>query len=120
MSTFLIPLLAGTATGILSGFGVGGGSLLLVYMTVFAGVDQKLAQSINLLYFLPAALLALPSHIKNRYLYTPALLPAICTGLICAVPAAWLAVGMDAALLRKLFGLFLIVLALRELRSRPH
>ena len=120
MSTFWISLLVGAATGILSGFGVGGGSLLLVYMTVFAEVEQKLAQSINLLYFLPAALLALPSHIKNRYLYTPALLPAICTGLICAAPAARLAAGMDTALLRRLFGVFLIVLGLREISSHPH
>ena len=120
MSTFRIPLLAGAAAGVLSGFGVGGGSLLLVYMTAFAGVEQKLAQSINLLYFLPAALLALPSHIKNRYLYIPALLPAICTGLLCAIPAAQLAAGMDDVLLRRLFGVFLIVLGVREIFSRPH
>ena len=49
MSGWLIPLLAGAATGILSGFGVGGGSLLLIYMTSFAGVPQNLAQGINLL-----------------------------------------------------------------------
>ena len=43
MSGWLIPLLVGAATGVLSGFGVGGGTLLLVYMTVFAGLDQHLA-----------------------------------------------------------------------------
>ena len=66
MNEWLFPLLAGAVTGVLSGFGVGGGTLLLVYMTVFAGLDQHLAQGINLLYFLPAGLMALPAHLKKR------------------------------------------------------
>ena len=120
MSSFFIPFLAGAVTGVLSGFGVGGGTLLLVYMTAFAGLEQRLAQGINLLYFLPAALLALPAHIKHGYVHTPALFPAICTGLLCAAPAAWLATTMDVALLRKLFGVFLILIGLRELFSCRH
>ena len=81
LNEFWLPLLAGAVTGVLSGFGVGGGTLLLVYMTAFAGLEQQTAQGINLLYFLPAALLALPSHLKNGYLEKPALLPAIAAGL---------------------------------------
>ena len=65
MSEWVLPLAVGAATGVLSGFGVGGGTLLLVYMTAFAGVDQHLAQGINLLYFLPAGLMALPAHVKT-------------------------------------------------------
>ena len=59
-----ISLLAGAVTGVLSGFGIGGGTLLLIYMTAFAGVPQNLAQGVNLLYFLPTAATALPAHIK--------------------------------------------------------
>ena len=65
-----ISLLAGAVTGVLSGFGIGGGTLLLIYMTAFAGVPQNLAQGVNLLYFLPTAATALPAHIKNCLLYT--------------------------------------------------
>ena len=74
---WLLPLAVGAATGVLSGFGVGGGTLLLVYLTAVAGADQHLAQGINLLYFLPAGLLALPAHIKNGYVEKKALLPCI-------------------------------------------
>ena len=118
---WLIPLAVGTATGVLSGFGVGGGTLLLVYMTVFAGLDQRLAQGINLLYFLPAGLLALPAHIKNGYIEKKVLLPAIGAGLACAGLGAWAATAMDVALLRRLFGGFLILIGARELfgRERP-
>ena len=65
---WLIPALAGAVTGVLSGFGVGGGTLLLIYMTAFAGVPQNLAQGVNLLYFLPTAATALPAHVKNGYI----------------------------------------------------
>ncbi len=115
MSEWIIPLFVGAATGVLSGFGVGGGTLLLVYMTVFAGVDQHLAQGINLLYFLPAGLMALPTHIKNGYIEKSVLLPAIGGGLICAALGAWAATTIDVEMLRKCFGAFLIVIGLMEL-----
>ena len=55
MTDWLLPALAGFGTGILSAWGVGGGTLLLLLMTLFLGVDQTQAQGINLLYFLPTA-----------------------------------------------------------------
>lgn len=115
MRDFLIAVLAGAVTGVLSGFGVGGGSLLLIYMTSFAGVSQALAQGVNLLYFLPAAATALPAHFKNGYVEKGALLPAIGLGLACSALTAWAATALDVEVLRKCFGGFLIVIGLREL-----
>lgn len=115
MTDFLIAALAGAAAGVLSGFGVGGGSLLLIYMTGVKGVPQALAQGINLLYFLPTAATALPAHFKNGYVEKRALLPAIGLGLACSALAAWVAAGLDVEVLRKCFGGFLIVIGLREL-----
>jgi len=111
-------LLAGLLTGILSGFGVGGGTLLLVYMTLIAGLDQQLAQGINLLYFLPSGLMALPAHIKNGYIERKSLLPAIGAGLICAALAAWVATAVNTDLLRKCFGIFLILVGTWELLKK--
>ncbi len=118
MMDWLLPLAVGAATGVLSGFGVGGGTLLLVYMTAFAGLDQHLAQGINLLYFLPAGLMALPSHVKNGYIQKPVLLPAILAGLVCAALAAWWATALDVAMLRKVFGGFLVLIGVMELFRR--
>ena len=115
MTQWLLPLLVGAATGVLSGFGVGGGTLLLVYLTAFAGVEQRQAQGINLLYFLPAALLALSAHWKNGYIEKPALLPAAGAGLVCAALGAWGATALEVGVLRKCFGAFLIVIGLTEL-----
>ena len=120
----LLSFLAGAITGILSGFGVGGGTLLLVYMTAFAGLDQRLAQGINLLYFLPAAAAALPAHRKNGLLEKKVILPAILAGLCAAAGTALLANRLETHLLRKLFGVFLLYIGLRELfrkdKKTPH
>ena len=105
--SWLIALLAGAATGVLSAFGIGGGSLLLIYLTALAGI--------NLLYFLPAAAAALPAHHKNGLLEKKTILPAILAGLVTSALAAWFSNGLDTGILRKLFGLFLLYIGLREL-----
>lgn len=64
----MLPALAGFFTGILSAWGIGGGTLLLLVMSLFLGVDQITAQGINLLYFLPTAAMALVQHRKNGLL----------------------------------------------------
>ncbi len=124
MKSWILPFLAGAATGILSGFGVGGGTLLLVCMTAFLGVEQRQAQGTNLLYFLPAGLLALASHRKNGYLEKEALVPAVCAGLVCSALGAWAATGMETGLLRRCFGGFLLAIGIRELfggrKEREH
>lgn len=117
---WLLPFVMGAGTGILSGFGVGGGTLLLVILTAVMGMDQHLAQGINLLYFLPAAVLALPSHWRHGYIEKKVLLPAIATGLVCAGAAAWISTGLDTRILRKIFGLFLIVVGAAQLKRFKH
>lgn len=118
MTGWLVPLLAGAVTGVLSGYGVGGGSLLLVWMTAFAGVDQRLAQGINLLYFLPTAAAALPAHFKNGQVEKSALRPAILAGLAAAALGAWAASVIDVGLLKKCFGVFLLVIGVKLLAQK--
>lgn len=113
--SFIIALLAGLATGILSAFGIGGGTLLLLWMTLFAGVEQHTAQGINLLYFLPTAAIALPAHIKNGFIDKKTALPAIAAGLIGTGLAAWAATALDVQLLRRCFGGYLLLIGIREL-----
>ena len=77
----------------------------MIYMTLFAGLDQTLAQGINLLYFLPTAALALPAHIKNGFIEKTVLLPAILAGLASAALAAWIATGLAPSPFRRLSSL---------------
>lgn len=108
MTQWLLPALCGLFTGILSSWGIGGGTLLLLCMTLFFGVEQRTAQAINLLYFLPTAGVSLFAHRKNGYLDREALRAAAPLGTLCALAAAFLTTMTDSALLRKPFGLFLL------------
>ena len=106
----------GAACGVLSAFGVGGGSLLMVWMTAVLSLPPKDAQVMNLLYFLPTAGAALFLHAKNRLIDLRAVLPAALCGCAAAVGGAFLADCVDPGLLRKLFGAFLIAVGIAELR----
>ena len=111
MTAWLLPVLAGFCTGILSAWGVGGGTLLLLLMTLFLGVEQADAMAINLLYFLPTAGMGLLSHGKGGLLEKPVLRSAIPAGLIAAALAAWLSFSVDTELLRRPFGVYLLLAA---------
>ena len=106
---FSLPRLIGFGTGILSAWGVGGGTLLLLCMTLFLGVDQATAQGINLLYFLPTAGMGLIWHRKNGLLEKDVLRQAIPLGTVAAIAAAWIATSVDTAVFRKPFGVYLLL-----------
>jgi len=112
---FFLDIVAGAVTGILTGFGIGGGTLLILYLTMFRGTDQLAAQGINLLYFFPTAISALISHIKHRRIVWHAVLFAAGAGSLSTVAAALFASHLDTTLLRRIFGCFVIIIGVTEL-----
>ena len=121
MLSYISAIAAGLVCGVLSGFGIGGGSLLMVWLTAVLSMDQRTAQGVNLLYFLPAAVCSLFFHVKNKQIVWKAVLPAAIAGCLTAIPGALLAGRVDAQLLRKLFGGFLVLVGLSEifLKGKP-
>ena len=109
MTDWFLPFLCGLGAGIISAWGVGGGTLLLLVMTLFLGVDQKTAQGINLLFFLPTALSALICHFKNGYPDKPTLRSAIPIAVLAAAAGAWISTVIDPGLLRRPFGIYLLL-----------
>ena len=114
MLSFLTAVAAGLICGVLSGFGIGGGSLLMVWLTAALSMEQRTAQGVNLLYFLPTAVCSLIFHVKNKQIVWKAVIPAAIAGCLTAIPGALLAGTLDTALLRKLFGGFLVLVGLSE------
>ena len=108
MDNWAVTVLVGTALGFLTGLGVGGGSLLMVWLTAVLGMDAMTARSINLLFFLPTAVGALLCHAKNGYLDKPTLKSAIPAAVLAATAGAWLATAIDVELLRRPFGIYLL------------
>ena len=104
----LLDTLASAIIAILTGLGVGSGGLLVIYLTLYAGVPQLRAQGINLVFFLFCAGSSMLAHLSRRKLIAPLCILLIASGLPGALLGASLAAALPAALLRKLFGAFLI------------
>lgn len=118
MTAWLLPIIFGFATGVVSAFGVGGGTLLLLCMTLFLDVDTATAQTINLLYFLPTAAISLLFHKKNGYLNADVAKASIPFGILFAIIGAWIGAVADMDILHKLFGAFLVYAGISLLFSK--
>lgn len=111
----IFAVLAGLVTGVLSGMGVGGGTLLMIYLVSFAGVGQAQAQGTNLLYFLPCSAAALVTHVKNGFVDKNVVLPCIIAGVVTTLIASFAATALDTVLLKRIFGAFLVIVGVSEL-----
>ncbi|MCI9609856.1 MAG: sulfite exporter TauE/SafE family protein [Oscillibacter sp.] len=109
MTDWIIPFFCGLGASVVSAWGVGGGTLLLLVMTLFLGVDQRTAQGINLLFFLPTAASALVCHARGGYLDKPTLKAAVPAAVTAALMGAWISNAIDVELLRKPFGVYLLL-----------
>ena len=106
---------AALATGILSGWGIGGGSLLMVYMTAMMGQARLTAATVNLLYFIPTAGSSLVFHARGKQVAWNIFVPAVIAGLLTAVVAATWSRRADGTWLQKLFGVLLCYIGVTEL-----
>jgi uncharacterized membrane protein YfcA len=111
----VVNMLMGTVLGFLSGLGTGGGSLLILWLTMGVGTAQGEAQVMNLMFFIPSALVACLFRWKQGKLNIKKVVPAIIAGTISAALFAFWGQKMDTSLLKRLFGALLIFTGIREL-----
>lgn len=119
LNSFLFAVFVGTALGFLSGLGTGGGSLLILWLTLAQNVPQEEARVINLLFFVPSALIACLFRLKQGRLQMKKVLPAIVAGSISAALFAYLANQWDTQFLKKAFGILLLFTGVKELLYKP-
>lgn len=108
-------VIIGLLSGIAASMGFGGGFVLIIYLTVFADTNQITAQGVNLLFFLPVALVSLIIHQKNRLISWKTLLRLLPGGILGILLGAFIAAHIDVGFLQKLFGGLLIFVGCREL-----
>lgn len=113
MNIFLF-ILFGVLGGVLGGMGMGGGTLLIPLLTIFLSVEQKSAQGINLIAFLPMAIVALIIHFKNKMVSFKEILWIIIPGMIASISFSFIASSLNNQVLSFLFGIFLILIAVYE------
>ena len=114
----VLALAVGVLTGIISGFGIGGGTLLLLYLTAVAGMEQYLASGVNLLYFLCCAPTALVSHIRQKRVVWQAFAWCAAAGVVTSIAAAIAGPMLPTRLLRQLFGMLLLYVGCKEFFSK--
>lgn len=111
MNIFLL-ILFGVIGGILGGMGMGGGTLLIPLLTIFSGLSQIESQAINLIAFIPMAIIAIIIHAKNKLINFKCAIPFLISGVIFSVLGSLLANSTNTLTLKVLFGIFLVMLGL--------
>lgn len=114
-----VTLVVSTALGVLSGLGVGGGSLLVVWLTLVLDMDAQSARTLNLLFFLPAALVSILFRCRKGTMPWKKILPGIVSGCVGGVIGSLLASFLPVEALKKAFGILLIFTGLQEVCYRP-
>lgn len=107
----------GFLAGIIGGMGMGGGTILIPALVLFAGIDPKIAQSINLLSSIPMTIAALIIHIKKKNIYTQLVLPIAIFGIVGAILGSTLAEYISSDSLRRFFGVFLLIIGIFEIQK---
>ncbi|MBQ7107424.1 MAG: sulfite exporter TauE/SafE family protein [Clostridia bacterium] len=114
----ITALLAGLFSGIIASMGMGGGAVLLIYLTVFASVEQLAAQGINLIFFIPIGLLSLIIYTFKKQIEWRICLPIAAVGVLGAFAGIYISGVISGDMLGKIFGIFLCFLGLKEIFTK--
>lgn len=112
-----MEVVIGILSGIVSGTGMGGGTILIFCLTFFMGIEQHMAQATNLIFFIPTSIMAILVNIKNKNINLKLAIIISIFGILGAIIGAEISVHIDVGILRKCFGAFLIIIALNEIYS---
>lgn len=115
----ILHILTGTVLGTLAGFGIGGGTLLVLWLTLVLNMSQHQARIINLLFFIPCAVICTLMRKKQGDLNIKKLLPGIIAGCLAAAGFSLFGRMIDLSILKKLFGVLLLVTGIKELFYKP-
>ncbi len=110
-----VYILVGAIGGIIGGMGMGGGTLLIPLLTIFCGVEQHIAQSINLIAFVPMSVAAIIIHFKNKLIKGEYFWWMAVPAFVLGVAASLLIRNVESEVLSKCFGFFLTALGIFQL-----
>ena len=114
MIDFIIALI----TSALAGTGVGGGGLLVIYLTLVKKMEQLRAQGINIAFFIAGSLASMPLHIWKRHINFPLVFFIGILGAAGSVLGALLAESISVVLVQKAFGVMLAASGVKTLFAK--
>ena len=107
----------GLVSGIVSGTGMGGGTILIFLLTFIMGIEQHIAQATNLIFFIPTSIVAIIVNLKNKNIDMPLAIIISVFGILGAIIGANISINIDVKVLKKCFGVFLAIIAINEIYS---
>lgn len=113
----MTEVLIGVLSGIVSGTGMGGGTILIFLLNFMLGVEQHIAQATNLIFFIPTAIVAIIVNLKNKNIDIKLAILISVFGILGAIIGANISVHIDVGILRKCFGVFLGIVTINEIYS---
>ena len=113
----MAEILMGLVSGIVSGTGMGGGTILIFLLTFIMGVEQHIAQATNLIFFIPTSIVAIIVNLKNKNIDMPLAIIISVFGILGAIIGANISINIDVKILKKCFGVFLAIIAINEIYS---
>lgn len=113
----MAEILTGLVSGIVSGTGMGGGTILIFLLTIMMGMEQHTAQATNLIFFIPTSIVAIIVNLKNKNIDIPLAIIISVFGVLGAIIGANISINIDVGILRKCFGIFLAIVAINEIYS---
>ena len=111
----MVEVLIGIISGIISGTGMGGGTILIFLLSFICGIEQHVAQATNLIFFIPTSIVAIIVNIKNKNIKLKVATIISIFGVLGAIVGANLSIHTDVYKLRKMFGIFLAIIAIHEI-----
>ena len=110
----MLEILIGIISGIIGGLGMGGGTVLILFLSLFLDVEQHVAQSTNIIFFVPTAISAIAVNLKHKNIDLKMAIPICLWGILGAFIGACISMKMNVSLLRKSFGSFLILIGIYQ------
>lgn len=111
----MFEILVGFISGIVSGTGMGGGTILILVLSVLLGIEQHIAQATNLIFFIPTSISAIMVNAKNKNIDWKTAKIIILFGVIGAMIGAKISTVISSENLKKYFGIFLGLIAIHEI-----
>ena len=111
----MLETLIGFISGIVSGTGMGGGTILILCLSIFLEINQKTAQATNLIFFIPTSIAAIYINMKQKNINIKLAKQIIFWGIIGTIIGALIAQKINVTVLKKMFGIFLAIIAIHEI-----
>ena len=113
----MTEVLIGIISGIVSGTGMGGGTILIFLLSFILGIEQHTAQATNLIFFIPTSIVAIIVNFKNKNIDIKQAIIISIFGVLGAIAGSFVANYLSSEILRKVFGVFLLIVGCIEIKK---